>query len=367
MLRVLHVVTDMNRGGLETMIMNYYRNIDRKKIQFDFLVHRGYRASYDDEIESYGGKIYRLSRLIPWSKNYIKMLDAFFQDHPEYKIVHVHQDCLSGVILKVAEKNGVPIRIAHSHSSSQDKNLKYLIKLWYKRWIPKYATDLFACGKEAGDWMFGGAKYKIINNAISAKVYTFDAGKRDVMRKELNLGNAFTLGLTARFSWAKNHHFLLDIFDEVLKMDPSAKLLLVGDGELRKDIEAKMHELGLAEHVIMTGVRSDVQNLLQAMDVFVMPSNYEGLGVAAVEAQAAGLPCFLSDKVPEACKITDSVYYIALSESARTWASQILSVKGKERKNTYQEIKNSGYDIEQNAKQLENFYIKKYENLGERN
>ena len=254
MLRVLHVVTDMNRGGLETMIMNYYRNIDRKKIQFDFLVHRGYRASYDDEIESYGGKIYRLSRLIPWSKNYIKMLDAFFQDHPEYKIVHVHQDCLSGVILKVAEKTGVPIRIAHSHSSSQDKNLKYLIKLWYKRWIPKYATDLFACGKEAGDWMFGGAKYKIINNAISAKVYTFDAGKRDVMRKELNLGNAFTLGLTARFSWAKNHHFLLDIFDEVLKMDPSAKLLLVGDGELRKDIEAKMHELGLAEQVLMTGV-----------------------------------------------------------------------------------------------------------------
>lgn len=367
MIRILHVVTYMGRGGLETMLMNYYRALDRSQFQFDFLTHRIEKHEYDDEILSLGGKIYHISRLNPFSVSYKKELLEFLKKHPEYKIIHVHQDCLSSVILKRAKQCNIPVRIAHSHSSSQDKNLKYLIKLWYKRWIPKYATDLFACGKEAGDWMFGGAKYKIINNAISAKVYTFDAGKRDGMRKELSLGNAFTLGLTARFSWAKNHHFLLDIFDEVLKMDPSAKLLLVGDGELRKDIEAKMHELGLAEHVIMTGVRSDVQNLLQAMDVFVMPSNYEGLGVAAVEAQAAGLPCFLSEKVPEACKITDSVYYIALSESARTWASQILSVKGKERKNTYQEIKNSGYDIEQNAKQLENFYIKKYENLGERN
>lgn len=367
MIRILHVVTYMGRGGLETMLMNYYRALDRSQFQFDFLTHRIEKHEYDDEILSLGGKIYHISRLNPFSVSYKKELLEFLKKHPEYKIIHVHQDCLSSVILKRAKQCNIPVRIAHSHSSSQDKNLKYLIKLWYKRWIPKYATDLFACGKEAGDWMFGGAKYQIINNAISAKVYTFDAGKRDGMRKELNLGNAFTLGLTARFSWAKNHHFLLDIFDEVLKMDPSAKLLLVGDGELRKDIEAKMHELGLAEHVIMTGVRSDVQNLLQAMDVFVMPSNYEGLGVAAVEAQAAGLPCFLSEKVPEACKITDSVYYIALSESARTWASQILSVKGKERKNTYQEIKNSGYDIEQNVKQLENFYIKKYENLGERN
>ena len=269
--------------------------------------------------------------------------------------------------MKVAEKNGVPVRIAHSHASSQDKNLKYLIKLWHKRYIPTCATDLFACGKEAGDWMFSGADYKIIKNAISAKDYVFDIGKREKIRKELNLGTSFTLGLTARFSWAKNHYFLLEIFSEVLKMEPSAKLLLVGDGDLRENIEAKINELRLTGHVIMTGIRSDVQYLLQAMDVFVMPSNYEGLGVAAVEAQAAGLPCFLSEKVPIACKMTDSVYYISLSEPAKIWARQILSVKGKERKNTYQEIKDADYDIDENAQKLQMFYVKRMEENHEMN
>ena len=143
-IRILHVVTYMGRGGLETMIMNYYRQMDRTKVQFDFLVHRDFRADYDDEIEQLGGRIYRIGRLVPWSGAYQRALDAFFAAHPEYRVVHVHQDCLSAVILKAAKKHGVPVRIAHSHSSSQDKNLKYLIKLYYKRQIPRHATALFA-------------------------------------------------------------------------------------------------------------------------------------------------------------------------------------------------------------------------------
>ena len=170
-MRVLQVVTHMERGGLETMLMNYYRNIDRSQVQFDFLVHRQNRAAYDDEIEALGGKIYRLPVLVPWSSAYRKALNGFFVNHPEYKIVHVHQDCLSSVILKAAKKNGVPVRIGHSHNSNQDKNLKYLIKLYYRRLIPKYATNLFACGKDAGNWMFGGAPYHILNNAINAASY----------------------------------------------------------------------------------------------------------------------------------------------------------------------------------------------------
>lgn len=149
-LRVLQVVTHMNRGGLETMLMNYYRSVDRKKVQFDFLVHREERADYDDEIEALGGKIFRLPRLVPWSISYRRALNGFFAAHKEYKIVHVHQDCLSSVILKAALKQGVPVRIAHSHSQSQDKNLKYLIKLYYKKSIPRYSTKLFACGESAG-------------------------------------------------------------------------------------------------------------------------------------------------------------------------------------------------------------------------
>ena len=178
MIRVLQVATYMGRGGLESMIMNYYRHIDREKVQFDFLVHRQERAAFDDEIESLGGRIYRLPRLVPWSKSYLSALNRFFEEHPEYKVVHVHQDCLSSVILKVAAQHNVPVRVAHSHSANQDKNLKYPVKLWCRRSIPRCATHLFACGKDAGDWMFGGASYQIINNAIDTTAYTYDTNKR---------------------------------------------------------------------------------------------------------------------------------------------------------------------------------------------
>ena len=362
MLRVLHVVTDMNRGGLETMIMNYYRNIDRKKIQFDFLVHRGYRASYDDEIESYGGKIYRLSRLIPWSKNYIKMLDAFFQEHPEYKIVHVHQDCLSGVILKVAEKNGVPIRIAHSHSSSQDKNLKYLIKLWYKRWIPKYATQLLACGKEAGDWMFEGQPYQVLNNAIDAKKYKYDLKIREKMRQQLQIsGDTKVIGHVGRFSEPKNHSFLIDIFQCIHEENKNTKLLLVGDGELYNQIQEKVKKYGLEEAVIFTGVRTDVTDLMQAMDVFLFPSLYEGLPLTLIEAQAAGLPCIISDKVPIECAITNLVQQVSLNSDKKKWASVVLKTTC-ERKEMYLEICEAGFDIRKNVRKLQEMYVRLLEN-----
>ncbi len=156
MIRVLQIVTYMGRGGLETMLMNYYRNIDRQQVQFDFLVHRDFEADYDQEIRELGGKIYRMPRLVPWNRLYRKKLKEFFREHPEYKIVHVHQDCLSSVALQCAKESGVPVRIAHSHNSSQDKNLKYLIKRFYMKKIPKYATGLLACSREAGDWMFKG-------------------------------------------------------------------------------------------------------------------------------------------------------------------------------------------------------------------
>ncbi len=358
-IRVLHVVTHMQRGGLESMIMNYYRNIDRDKIQFDFLVHRNYESAYDKEIESLGGKIYHLPVLNPLSLNYRKQLNQFFQQHPEYKIVHVHQDCLSSVILKAAKKNNVPVRIAHSHNANQDKNLKYLIKLYYRQFIPKYATDLFACGKEAGDWMFKGKEYQIVTNAISAKNYTYSIPTKNKIRDELKMANEYVVGLVARFSLQKNHDFLLDIFNEIVKINSNSKLLLVGDGDLRQQIEEKINNLYLQDKVILTGVRSDVSDLLQAMDVFVMPSLYEGLPLSIVEAQASGLPCFISDKVPIECKKTDLVTQISLSESPEYWAKQILKVKDMERRNTYKEIVESGFDIEENVKQLQEFYLRK--------
>lgn len=360
--RILQVVTHMERGGLESMLLNYYRHIDREEVQFDFLVHRQERAAFDDEIESLGGRIYRLPRLVPWSKNYLAALNRFFDEHSEHKIVHVHQDCLSSVILKVAAQHNVPVRVAHSHSANQDKNLKYPIKLWYKRGIPKYATNLFACGKGAGDWMFGGASYQIINNAIDVVACAYNPTKCQEMRRQLGLENEFTIGHVGRFNQPKNHPFLLDIFAALLRREPKAVLLLVGGGEDMTKIQAKAQALGVAEHVRFLGIRSDVADLMQAMDVFVFPSLYEGLPVTMVEAQAAGLPCIISDKVPPECILTEGlVDVLPLSAEPEIWAAKILEKKNLPRTDRRSEIAAHGFDITTEAVKLQEFYLKAYE------
>lgn len=361
-IRILQVVTHMDRGGLETMLMNYDRHMDREKVQFDFLVHRQERAAYDDEIEALGEKIYRLPRLVPWSKSYLAALNQFFADHPEYRIVHVHQDCLSSVILKAAQQHNVPVRIAHSHNANQDKNLKYPIKLWYRRDIPRYATDLFACGKDAGDWMFGGAPYQIVDNAIDVAAYTCNPAKHMKMRQQLGLADEFVVGHVGRFNPQKNHPFLLDIFAALLKKEPNAVLLLVGGGEDMPKMQAKARELGIAERVRFMGVRSDVADLMQAMDVFAFPSLYEGLPVTMVEAQAAGLPCIISDKVPPECILTEGlVDVLPLSAGAESWADAILKKRNTLRTDRSAEIAAHGFDITTEAVKLQEFYLNAYE------
>lgn len=356
--RILQVVTHMERGGLESMIMNYYRHIDREKVQFDFLVHRQEQAAFDDEIESLGGRIYRLSRLVPWSKNYLAALNRFFDEHSEHKIVHVHQDCLSSVILKVTAQHNVPVRIAHSHNANQDRNLKYPIKLWYRRSIPRCATHLFACGKDAGDWMFGGAPYQIINNAIDVTTYTYDTNKHVELRRQLGLADELVIGHVGRFNPQKNHPFLIDIFAALLKKEPNAVLLLVGGGEGMSKMQEKVQELGIEEHVRFLGVRSDVADLMQAMDVFVFPSLYEGLPVTMVEAQAAGLPCIISDKVPPECILTEGLVDIMLlSASPEAWAAKILKKKNLPRIDRRSEIAAHGFDITTEAVKLQKFYL----------
>ena len=356
-IRVLHVVTYMGRGGLETMLMNYYRHIDRTKIQFDFLTHRQERFNYDDEIEVLGGKIYRLPRLNPWSHTYVKALRDFLKEHTEYKIVHSHLDCMSAIPLKLAQKAGVPVRIAHSHSSNQDKNFKYPLKLYYKRKISHYATSLFSCSEEAGKWMFGKQNFSVLPNAIETSQYTYNAEKRHTIRKTFKLDNALVIGHVGRFSEVKNHKFLVDIFNEVYKKNDKARLLLVGDGQKMQEIKEKVQSLQLSDAVIFTGIRSDVADILQAMDVFVLPSLYEGLPVTMIEAQASGLPCVISDRVPIECKKTDLVNQIGLNKSATVWAEQILEVAKKERRDTFDEMVHAGVDIQESAKQLQHFYL----------
>lgn len=361
-IRILQVVTYMGRGGLETMLMNYYRHIDRTRVQFDFLVHRAERADYDDEIEALGGVIYRLPRLVPWSGSYLAALNGFFAAHPEYRVVHVHQDCLSSVILKAAEKNGVPVRIAHSHTANQDKNLKYPVKLWYRRSIPRYATGLFACGKDAGDWMFRGAPYWVINNAIDAAAYAYDPAKRAAVRRQLGLTDELAVGHVGRFSPQKNHAFLLDIFAALCKKQPKAVLLLVGGGDEVPKMRQKAQTLGIAGRVRFLGVRSDVAGLMQAMDVFAFPSLYEGLPVTMVEAQASGLPCLISDNVSPECILTDGlVDSMSLSAAPEAWADKLLEKRDTPRIDRRAEIAAHGFDITTETVKMQEFYLNAYE------
>lgn len=358
-IRVLHVVTYMDRGGLETMLMNYYRHIDRSTVQFDFLVHREFEADYDREILSLGGKIFRLPRLNPISFSYRKSLDQFFSDHPEYRIVHSHLDCMAGIPLKAAKKSGVSVRIAHAHTSSQVKNAKYPVKMLYKRCIPQYATHLFACGEEAGRWMFGAHSFSVLNNAIDSESFTFNELQRSHYREEFGIDpQTLLLGHVGRFNPLKNHVFLIDIFAELLKQRPDSKLLLVGQGDMEQAIRDKVKSLGISDRVLFTGARRDVNCLMQAMDVFVFPSLFEGLGMAAVEAQAAGLPCVVSKGVPHECEKTHGLMtFLPLEAGAAHWAQQVLSSAQTSRRDTSAEIKASGFDIRDNAEKLQQYYL----------
>lgn len=358
-IRVLQVVTHMNRGGLETMLMNYYRNIDRTKVQFDFLTHRpeNEKKDYDDEIRSLGGKIYHMPVLNPFSRNYMKCLDEFFKEHKEYKIVHSHLDCLSAYPLKMAKKNGVPVRIAHSHNTSQEKNLKYLIKDYSKKQIPKYATHLFACGREAGEWMFGKHKFQIMNNAIDAKKFIYNEEVRKQKRQELGLDGKFVIGHVGRFNLQKNHEFLIRCFKDFAKSNKDAILILIGNGELQDKIKQQVKEYQIEDQVKFLGLREDIPQLLQAMDLFLFPSLFEGLPVTLVEAQAAGLPCVISDTITDEIMITDAISKVSLESDLEKWNQAILKYKDMKRRNTMSEIEAHGFDIEKNARWLEEFYI----------
>lgn len=357
MIRVLHVVTNMDVGGIETMLMNYYRHVDRSQLQFDFLVHRSARGAYDDEIESLGGRIYRLPRLNPFGVNYRQKLQKFFLEHSDYKIVHSHLDCMSAIPLKAAKKAGIPVRIAHAHSSNQDKNLRLILKQIYKHFIAHQATELFACSAEAGRWMFGAAEFSVFSNAIDARKYIYSPAIREEVREELGINAPCVIGHVGRFSAVKNQKFLIEILASMKKKGKNAQLLCVGQGTTMEAVQKHAKELGVADSIVFPGVRGDVNRMMQAMDVFVMPSLYEGLPLVLVEAQAAGLPCVISDKVPIECDKTGLMKQVALSAAADAWAEEIERARAQgDRRNRLAEIQAAGFDVVKNTEWLEAYY-----------
>lgn len=328
MIRVLQCVNSMNRAGLETMLMNYYRNIDRTNVQFDFLTHRPNKGDYDDEILSMGGNVYYAPRLYPQNyRAYFKYMAEFFKEHPQYKIVHSHIDAMSYLPLLAAKKANVPIRIAHSHSTSIDKDFKYPLKKFFQLRMNSVVTERVACGDEAGRFLFGNDKFLVVPNAVEASKFFFNPSIREEKRREIGISQEFVVGHIGRFSYAKNHIFLINIFKKILKFDSSAILMLVGTGEKELEVKRYISELNINKHVRFLGNRNDVADLYQVMDAFVLPSLFEGVPLVGVEAQFSDLPCFFSDKVPTEVKFNEKCQFVSLHDSAEKWAEEIVKAR----------------------------------------
>lgn len=365
--RVMHVVGRMDRGGAETMIMNQFRKINRAEIQFDFIVHNQEKNDYSQEINDLGGRIYTVPKfngfnLISYIKAWNKILSKL---NNKSDIIHGHMGSSAAIYLGLAKRKGF-YTIAHSHNTNSKikdiKSLVYRILSFPVRYIAHY---FFACGRQAGLDRYGkdiynSSIFKVVNNAIDTEEFLFDKYMRRDIRRELNIEDKFVIGHVGRFDYQKNHDFIIDIFKDLYSKNNNAVLLLVGDGNLKEKMMKKVSMLGLEKSVIFTGVRSDVNKIMQAMDIFLFPSHYEGLPVTIIEAQASGLKCILSDVITKEVDITGNVDYISLNSTVDEWSNAILKYKDKyKRQNMYKQICDSGYDINNTVSWIENFYIEK--------
>lgn len=366
MIRVLHVLGGLDRGGAETMVMNLYRTIDRTKIQFDFVIHTSSHQAYYPEIVEMGGEIYSFPAFngINFAELQ-KMWNQFFVEHPEYKILHSHVRSYASLYIPIAKKYGVKT-IIHSHSTSNGSGIASVVKRIMQYPLRHQADYLMACSNEAGRWLYGdkaGLKdnYFFLPNAIDTEKYRYSEDVANKCREQFGLTDKFVIGHVGRFHEAKNHMFLLEVFAEVATRRTDAMLLLVGDGDLRPSIVAKIKELQIEDCVILAGSRGDVAEIMSAMDVFVFPSLYEGLPVTVVEAQAAGLHCLISSCITEDVDISELVERLPINDT-EAWVERILSMDVK-RMDVMPKIKQAGFDANDSACRLTEFY----ETIGENN
>lgn len=360
-LRIAHVVGKMVGGGVEQTIMNYYKYIDKDLIQYDFIVDNDSTYVPVAEITSRGGRIIYVP---PYQNvfNYIVTLKKIFLEN-DYQIVHSHLNTLSVFPLFAAYLANVPYRIAHNHSTAGKGELKKnIIKYALRPFSRVFPTNLCACSKYAGEWLFGKKEVekgnvKIWKNALEIEEFSFNKKMREQVRDNMNLENAFVIGHVGRFIHQKNHFFLLDVFDEIHKIDNSSVLVLVGEGVLENEVRKIVKEKNLEEQVIFMGNRKDVANLYQAMDIFIFPSFYEGLGMVAVEAEIAGLQVYCSENIPIEAKISENFTVLPLTESPKKWAEKIIQNRTYERKSMSENASKCGYDIKKAAFELSQWYF----------
>lgn len=361
-IRIAHIIGKWLGGGVEAVVMNYYRNLDHTKIQFDFICDADSTNIPYEEIESLGGKVILIppyQRVFKYQKELKRVLKE-----GKYKIVHSHINTLSLFPLIAAKRAGVPVRIAHSHSTTNKAEwLKNLAKQILKPFSKLFATDYMCCTEHAGRWLFGNktfnkGKVYILNNAIDLEKFAYDEEVRKEKRKELGIkDDTLVIGHIGRYVAQKNHTFLIDIFNELHKKNPNSILLLAGQGPLMDKIKEKARILGIQDNVKFLGQRTDANELYQAFDVFLLPSLYEGLGMVAIEAQVAGCKCFASTEVPAIAKVTDNLEFINLNKSAKEWSDEIFSNLNNEKRKSYaKEATKCGYDIKSEVEKLEEYY-----------
>ena len=363
-IRILQVCGIMNRGGIETMLMNLFRKIDRDKIVFDFMVHSREEGSYDEEIKALGGNIYYVPQYNGANHLlYSKEWKRFFEEHPEHTIIHGHMRSTAGIYLKIAKKYN-RATILHSHSTSiRGKGIAVLIKGFWQ-YMGRYSADyFFSCGQDAGEWLFGkkivsGDRFYLVKNAIDVENFAYDGKKREELRDEKDLSDKYVVGHVGSFTPVKNHKFLLEMFMDVKKHKDNAVLYLVGQGPLEKEIEQRIVDFDLEDSVIMAGTTSRVQDAFLLMDVFVFPSIHEGLPMVLMEEQVTGLPCIANGEgITTEAKVTELIEFMALSEGARAWSEKVLAVNTKGRKTHSKELIYAGYDVNVTAQWLCEFYL----------
>lgn len=366
-IRVLRIMGPVVSGGVDVITMNYYRNIDRNKVQLDFVFDGFRETNIEKEIESTGGKVYKVE---PYMNNIFKNMKQIYRivKDNNYQIVHSHMNSLSVFPLMAAKLAGAQIRIASNHSTATLKEFKRSIfKYLLKPFATVFPTHLAACSRHAAIWLFGkrrtnAGQVKIIKNAIDLDDYKYNENVNREVRKELGVSNdTFVVGHVGRFVTQKNHHFIIEVFESILKKQPNSVLLLIGDGQLKPEIQELVTERNLTSKVKFLGIRKDINRLMQAMDVFLFPSLYEGLGNVVTEAQAASTVSIISDKVPDEVKITEYVIELSLKQDADTWAEKAVKFSsGYERRDTSSDLKKQGYEIKSAAKEVVSYYQKLY-------
>lgn len=358
-IRVLHVITGMGSGGAEAFIMNMFRNIDNKQVVFDFLL-RSNENMYEDEIKSLGGKIYTTP---PYPRklisNYIQT-KKILKEHPEYNIVHIHGNAFIYITaLLIAKSKKIPCRIMHSHNTDTGKSIYRIVHRLNKALFMKsLVTDRFACSDKAGKWMFGNRSFLKVNNGIDVDKFIYNEEIRNKVRKKYNIDkDTILIGHVGRFLKVKNHSYIIDIFNEYIKQNENSKLMLIGDGPEFETINKKVKDLGIKNKVIFLSKINNVNEMMQAMDIFLLPSIHEGLALVSVEAQTAGLPCIMSDTITKESIITDLVEVKSIDLEPREWAISIdKNIKNYTRKNMKKIIEDNGYSSKYSAKILEDFY-----------